>query len=252
MRYKLTISYDGSDFYGFQRQRGLISVQQCLEEALSTKLNAPVTTVCAGRTDAGVHALGQVVHFDSNQILPADFGFRLNPLLPESIAVLSCEQVPDTFHARFSAKKKTYRYDIYMSKIHAPLKRRYAHICVYDLNVENMKKACACLAGEHDFRSFALAESVRGKSTVRTIYDIHIEEGEGGKLLSLFVTGNGFLHNMVRAIVGTLFEVGRGKLSVEGFRRVIESKDRGRAGTSAPGHALFLTDVGYPADIFLP
>ena len=204
MRYKLTISYDGSDFYGFQRQRGLISVQQCLEEALSTKLNAPVTTVCAGRTDAGVHALGQVVHFDSNQILPADFGFRLNPLLPESIAVLSCKQVPDTFHARFSAKKKTYRYDIYMSKIHAPLKRRYAHICVYDLNVENMKKACACLAGEHDFRSFALAESVRGKSTVRTIYDIHIEEGEGGKLLSLFVTGNGFLHNMVRAIAGTL------------------------------------------------
>ena len=224
MRYKLTISYDGSDFYGFQRQRGLISVQQCLEEALSTKLNAPVTTVCAGRTDAGVHALGQVVHFDSNQILPADFGFRLNPLLPESIAVLSCKQVPDTFHARFSAKKKTYRYDIFMSKIHAPLKRRYAHICVYDLNVENMKKACACLAGEHDFRSFALAESVRGKSTVRTIYDIHIEEGEGGKLLSLFVTGNGFLHNMVRAIAGTLIDVGRGRFSPEDMQSILEKE----------------------------
>ena len=230
MRYKLTISYDGSDFYGFQRQRGLISVQQFLEEALSTKLNAPVTTVCAGRTDAGVHALGQVVHFDSNQILPADFGFRLNPLLPESIAVLSCKQVPDTFHARFSAKKKTYRYDIYMSKIHAPLKRRYAHICVYDLNVENMKKACACLAGEHDFRSFALAESVRGKSTVRTIYDIHIEEGEGGKLLSLFVTGNGFLHNMVRAIAGTLIDVGRGRFSPEDMQSILQSCDRLRAG----------------------
>lgn len=245
MRYKLTISYDGSDFYGFQRQRGLISVQQCLEEALSTKLNAPVNTVCAGRTDAGVHALGQVVHFDSNQILPADFGFRLNPLLPESIAVLSCKQVPDTFHARFSAKKKTYRYDIYMSKIHAPLKRRYAHICVYDLNVENMKKACSCLAGEHDFRSFALAESVKGKSTVRTIYDIHIEEGEGGKLLSLFVTGNGFLHNMVRAIAGTLIDVGRGRFSPEDMQSILESRDRRRAGKTVEGCGLFLVSVEY-------
>ena len=245
MRYKLTISYDGSDFYGFQRQRGLISVQQCLEEALSTKLNAPVTTVCAGRTDAGVHALGQVVHFDSNQILPADFGFRLNPLLPESIAVLSCKQVSDDFHARFSVKKKTYRYDIYMSKIHAPLKRRYAHICVYDLNVENMKKACACLAGEHDFRSFALAESVRGKSTVRTIYDIHIEEGEGGKLLSLFVTGNGFLHNMVRAIAGTLIDVGRGRFSPEDMQSILESRDRRRAGKTVEGCGLFLVSVEY-------
>lgn len=245
MRYKLTISYDGSDFYGFQRQRGLISVQQCLEEALSTKLNAPVTTVCAGRTDAGVHALGQVVHFDSNQILPADFGFRLNPLLPESIAVLSCKQVSDDFHARFSAKKKTYRYDIYMSKIHVPLKRRYAHICVYDLNVENMKKACACLAGEHDFRSFALAESVRGKSTVRTIYDIHVEEGEGGKLLSLFVTGNGFLHNMVRAIAGTLIDVGRGRFSPEDMQSILESRDRRRAGKTVEGCGLFLVSVEY-------
>lgn len=245
MRYKLTISYDGSDFYGFQRQRGLISVQQCLEEALSTKLNAPVTTVCAGRTDAGVHALGQVVHFDSNQILPADFGFRLNPLLPESIAVLSSKQVPDTFHARFSAKKKTYRYDIYLSKIHAPLKRRYAHICVYDLNVENMKKACACLAGEHDFRSFALAESVRGKSTVRTIYDIHIEEGEGGKLLSLFVTGNGFLHNMVRTIAGTLIDVGRGRFSPEDMQSILQSRDRRRAGKTVEGCGLFLVSVEY-------
>ena len=245
MRYKLTISYDGSDFYGFQRQRGLISVQQCLEEALSTKLNAPVTTVCAGRTDAGVHALGQVVHFDSNQILPADFGFRLNPLLPESIAVLSCKQVPDTFHARFSAKKKTYRYDIYLSKIHAPLMRRYAHICVYDLNVENMKKACSCLAGEHDFRSFALAESVRGKSTVRTIYDIHIEEGEDGKLLSLFVTGNGFLHNMVRAIAGTLIDVGRGRFSPEDMQSILESRDRRRAGKTVEGCGLFLVSVEY-------
>ncbi len=245
MRYKLTISYDGSDFYGFQRQRGLISVQQCLEEALSTKLNAPVTTVCAGRTDAGVHALGQVVHFDSNQILPADFGFRLNPLLPESIAVLSCEAAPEGFHARFSAKKKTYRYDIYLSKIHAPLKRRYAHVCVYDVDVNEMKKACEYLVGEHDFRSFALAESVRGKSTVRTIYDIHIEEGEGGKLLSIFVTGNGFLHNMVRAIAGTLIDIGRGRFSSSDMPAILNSKDRRRAGKTVEGNGLFLVSVEY-------
>ena len=245
MRYKLTISYDGGDFYGFQRQRGLISVQQCLEEALSTKLNAPVATVCAGRTDAGVHALGQVVHFDCDADLPADFGFRLNPLLPESIAVLSCEAAPEGFHARFSAKKKTYRYDIYLSKIHAPLKRRYAHVCVYDVDVNEMKKACEYLVGEHDFRSFALAESVRGKSTVRTIYDIHIEEGEGGKLLSIFVTGNGFLHNMVRAIAGTLIDIGRGRFSSSDMPAILNSKDRRRAGKTVEGNGLFLVSVEY-------
>lgn len=245
MRYKLTICYDGSDFYGFQRQRGLISVQECLESALSTKLNTPISTVCAGRTDAGVHALGQVVHFDYDGELPADFGFRLNPLLPESIAVLSCEPAAAGFHARFSAKRKTYRYDIYLSKLHAPLKRRYAHICVYDLNVENMRKACACLVGEHDFRSFALAESVRGKSTVRTIFDIRLEESEGGKLLSLYVTGDGFLHNMVRAIAGTLIDVGRGRFSPDDMKSILESKDRRRAGKTVEGCGLFLVNVEY-------
>ncbi len=245
MRYKLTICYDGSDFYGFQRQRGLISVQECLESALSTKLNTPISTVCAGRTDAGVHALGQVVHFDYDGELPADFGFRLNPLLPESIAVLSCEPAAAGFHARFSAKRKTYRYDIYLSKLHAPLKRRYAHICVYDLNVENMRKACACLVGEHDFRSFALAESVRGKSTVRTIFDIRLEESEGGKLLSLYVTGDGFLHNMVRAIAGTLIDVGRGRFSPQDMQTILESKDRRRAGKTVEGCGLFLMNVEY-------
>lgn len=245
MRYKLTLCYDGGDFYGFQRQRGLISVQECLETALSTKLNMPISTVCAGRTDAGVHALGQVVHFDYDGELPADLGFRLNPLLPESIAVLSCERVPESFHARFSAKRKTYRYDICLSKLHAPLKRRYAHICVYDLNVENMKKACACLLGMHDFRSFALAESVRGKSTVRTIFDIHLEESEEGKMLSLFVTGDGFLHNMVRAIAGTLIDVGRGRFSPDDMKSILESKDRRRAGKTVEGCGLFLVNVEY-------
>ena len=245
MRYKLTLCYDGGDFYGFQRQRGLISVQECLETALSTKLNMPISTVCAGRTDAGVHALGQVVHFDYDGELPADLGFRLNPLLPESIAVLSCERVPESFHARFSAKRKTYRYDICLSKLHAPLKRRYAHICVYDLNVENMKKACACLLGMHDFRSFALAESVRGKSTVRTIFDIRLEESEEGKMLSLFVTGDGFLHNMVRAIAGTLIDVGRGRFSPDDMKSILESKDRRRAGKTVEGCGLFLVNVEY-------
>ena len=245
MRYKLTLCYDGGDFYGFQRQRGLISVQECLETALSTKLNMPISTVCAGRTDAGVHALGQVVHFDYDGELPADLGFRLNPLLPESIAVLSCERVPESFHARFSAKRKTYRYDICLSKLHAPLKRRYAHICVYDLNVENMKKACACLLGMHDFRSFALAESVRGKSTVRTIFDIHLQESEEGKMLSLFVTGDGFLHNMVRAIAGTLIDVGRGRFSPDDMKSILESKDRRRAGKTVEGCGLFLVNVEY-------
>ena len=246
MRYALVIEYDGTNYHGFQRQDGLPSVQQALEDALSLKLQQGITVIASGRTDAGVHASGQVVHFDCNvDIDCSDFGWRMNPLLPTDIAIKKCVKVDENFHARFGAKKKTYVYKVYLSKIHAPLKRRYAHICVYDLNVENMKKACACLAGEHDFRSFALAESVRGKSTVRTIYDIHIEESEGGRLLSLYVTGDGFLHNMVRAIAGTLIDIGRGRFSPEDMQDILDSKDRRRAGKTVEGCGLFLVSVEY-------
>ena len=244
-RIVLTVEYDGTRYAGWQRQENAVTVQQLIEENLFKVTGERCVLQGSGRTDSGVHALGQVVHFDHDGELPADFNFRINPLLPESIAVLSCERVPDSFHARFSAKRKTYRYDIYLSKIHAPLKRRYAHICVYELNVENMKKACACLVGEHDFRSFALAESVRGKSTVRTIYDIHIEESEGGRLLSLYVTGDGFLHNMVRAIAGTLIDIGRGRFSPEDMQDILDGKDRRRAGKTVEGCGLFLVSVEY-------
>ena len=244
MRYKMVLQYDGGDFNGFQRQRSHPSVQQCVEEALALKLQHPVTVVAAGRTDAGVHALGQVIHFDTDKVLPADFGYRINALLPDSIAALSCEQVEDNFSARFCAKYKTYRYDICISKIHVPFLRKYAHICVYDLDIDAMKKACAYLLGEHDFRSFALSESVKDKNTVRTIYDIRLEE-RNDNILSLYITGNGFLHNMVRSIAGTLIDIGRGRFCIEDMPEIIDAKDRRRAGKTVSGCGLYLVEVIY-------
>ncbi len=240
----MVLQYDGGDFNGFQRQRSHPSVQQAVEEAISLKLQRPVTVVAAGRTDAGVHALGQVIHFDSDSLLPTDFHYRINSLLPDSIAALSCERVDDDFNARFSAKRKTYRYDICMSKIHAPLMRRYCHICVYDLDLDAMRAACAYLVGEHDFRSFALSESVKEKNTVRTVYDAHIEERDNS-IISFYITGNGFLHNMVRSIVGTLIDIGRGRFSLGDMPCIIDAKDRRRAGKTVSGCGLYLVSVEY-------
>lgn len=244
MRYKMVLQYDGGDFNGFQRQRSHPSVQQAVEEAISLKLQRPVTIVAAGRTDAGVHALGQVIHFDSDGPLPADFHYRINSLLPDSIAALSCEPAPDNFSARFSAVRKTYRYDICLSKIHVPLLRRYCHICVYDLDIDSMRKACAYLIGEHDFRSFALSDSVKDKNTVRAVYDAHIEERDNN-IISFYITGNGFLHNMVRSVAGTLIDIGRGRFSYLDMPNIIAAADRRRAGKTVSGCGLYLVSVEY-------
>ena len=244
-RYALVIEYDGTNYYGFQRQQGLPSVQQALEEALSLKLQHGVTVIASGRTDAGVHARGQVVHFDSNvEIDCSDFGWRMNPLLPTDIAIKKCVKVDENFHARFGAKKKTYVYRVYLSKIHSPLKQKYNHVCFYDLDVPLMQKACDYFVGEHDFRSFMLS-GAQVRTTVRTIYDMHIEVSEEGRQLDFYYTGNGFLHNMVRAMVGTLLSVGNGRYSIADLHRILDAKDRCKAGTSMPAHALYLSEIRY-------
>lgn len=244
-RYALVIEYDGTNYHGFQRQQGLPSIQQALEEALSLKLQHGVTVIASGRTDAGVHARGQVVHFDSNvEIDCSDFGWRMNPLLPTDIAIKKCVKVDENFHARFGAKKKTYVYRVYLSKIHSPLKQKYNHVCFYDLDVPLMQKACDYFVGEHDFRSFMLS-GAQVRTTVRTIYDMHIEVSEEGRQLDFYYTGNGFLHNMVRAITGTLIDLGRGRFALEQIPEIIKSRKRSDAGKTLEGCGLYLEKVYY-------
>ena len=246
MRYLLTISYDGSDFYGFQRQNDLVTIQGELEKALHTILQEGIQIVASGRTDAGVHALGQVAHFDTaKEIKDLDkFVYSLNSLLPKSIDVLSIEKKDDEFHARYSAKEKTYIYKIYLSKTNEPLKRKYFHICSYALDVDKMKQAIKAIIGEHDFKSFCV-ENPQIKTTIREIYDAHIDVLDCGKELDIVITGNGFLHNMVRSIAGTLVDVGRGRFEVEDMKKILEAKNHQRAGKTLDGWGLYLYKVKY-------
>lgn len=251
-RYMITLCYDGADFNGFQRQKNLRTVQEEVETALRVKLQEPIVLTASGRTDAGVHALAQTAHFDcAKPFDPQDFGYAVNTLLPHSIAITSCVRVADDFHARFDASRKTYRYRVYFSKIHAPLHRKYFHVCFYDVDVQKMRAACPYFVGEHDFRSFMLSGAAV-KTTVRTIYDLHIEQNEDGRQIDIVVTGNGFLHNMVRSIAGTLIDVGRGRFAAEEVPDIIAACDHARAGKTLEGCGLYLQSVQYDRDIFTP
>ncbi|MDE5654818.1 MAG: tRNA pseudouridine(38-40) synthase TruA [Clostridia bacterium] len=242
-RYKLTVCYDGSDYYGFQRQNGLPTVQQKLEEALSTRFQQPISVHPSGRTDAGVHAIAQVVHFDvDSEIKTSSFGYSINTLLPKDIAVTLCEKVSQDFHAQFGAKRKTYLYKICLCKIHSPLKRKYFHICFYDLDIAKMQDACKYFVGEHDFRAFMLANDEK-ENTVRTIYNLSVEKFDDE--IHIRVTGNGFLHNMVRIIAGTLVDVGRGRISPQDIEKIIASKRHVGTGKTLDSQGLYLESVEY-------
>lgn len=250
MRYLITISYDGSDFYGFQRQNDLVTIQGEIEKALHTILQEDVQIVASGRTDAGVHALGQVAHFDTQkEIKDLDkFVYSLNSLLPKSIDILKIEPKDDDFHARYSVKKKTYIYKIYLSKTNEPLKRKYFHICSYPLDISKMEMAIKTIIGEHDFKAFCV-ENPQIKSTIREIYDAHIETLDNGKEIDIVITGSGFLHNMVRSIAGTLVDIGRGRFEVDDMARILESKNHQKAGKTLDGCGLYLYKVEYDAQI---
>ena len=242
-RYKLTVCYDGGDYYGFQRQNALPTVQQKLEEALSTRFQQSISVHPSGRTDAGVHAIAQVVHFDvDSEIKTSSFGYSINTLLPKDIAITSCEKVSDDFHAQFGAKRKTYLYKICLCKIHSPLKRKYFHVCFYDLDIVKMQDACKYFVGEHDFRAFMLANDEK-ENTVRTIYNLSVEKFDDE--VHIRVTGNGFLHNMVRIIAGTLVDVGRGRLVPQDVQKIIASKRHVGTGKTLDPQGLYLESVEY-------
>jgi tRNA pseudouridine38-40 synthase len=243
-RYKCVISYDGSGFSGYQVQPNKRTVQSVVEAVL-TKMHkgTPVKVSGSGRTDAGVHAKGQVIHFDSPLLIPADKWERaLNSMLPEDISVLSVVLVPEFFHARFDAIGKEYQYVLYLSQKRDPFQRKFAYQYPYPLNLKAMEQASKFFFGTHDFTSFCAAKT-EVEDKVRTIESIDfIRKDES--LIIRFV-GNGFLYNMVRILVGTLLEVGSGERTPEDIPIILAHKDRRLAGKTAPPHGLYLWEVFY-------
>lgn len=243
-RIKCIVSYDGTGFSGYQVQPGKRTVQGELEKAIE-KLNKgkSIRVSASGRTDAGVHARGQVIHFDTTlEIEPARWLIALNSLLPDEIAVHSVDIARPDFHARFDAVGKEYRYFLLPSKHRDPFQRNYAHQFQYELDLDAMREAAMKLLGTHDFTSFCSAKT-EVEDRVRTLKKIDFFE-ENGLLVFRFI-GDGFLYNMVRILVGTLLEVGTGRRAADSMLQLLEDQDRTKAGKTAPGHGLYLWKVFY-------
>jgi len=242
-RIHLIVEYDGTNYAGWQRQINAIAVQQVLEEAISKLTREHIVITGSSRTDAGVHALGQNVHFDTESRIPGDkFAFALNTMLPRDIRIRMSEDISPDFHARFSTKGKRYRYQMYDAPHAGALNRNtHAHV-IYPLDEVRMDKAAKSLIGTHDFGAFAASGSIV-KDTVRTIWRADVTRS--GNDITLIVEGNGFLYNMVRIIAGTLIGIGTGKVSPDAFTRAIETGDRLDLGVTAPAHGLTLMEVFY-------
>lgn len=240
------ISYDGTDYAGFQRQPKGKTIQGELEQALSTLCNESVAIHGSGRTDAGVHALGQVIHFSTRlQIEMEKWPLAIRKFLPKDIIVKRAFAVDEDFHARYDAIAKTYQYRIDRGTVPNILWQRYSYHYPYTVDVALIRRAIPYLVGTHDFSTFCASGSDK-EDKVRTIYDITVEEE--GDLLLLQFYGNGFLYKMVRILVATLLQVGAGKLPADSIPDIIESKDRHLARLTAPAHGLILMKVDYPPE----
>jgi tRNA pseudouridine38-40 synthase len=240
---KLTLAYDGTDFHGWQRQPGLRTVQECLEEALERLTGARPATTASGRTDAGVHALGQVVAFlTAARHSTETFVRALNAVLPLDLRVLAAAEAPQAFHATLDARSKRYRYVIDNGPVASPFELRYSWRVRRRLDVAAMARAGRLLLGRHDFHSFETDWPNR-TSSVRTILDLTVERA--GPLVTIEVEADGFLYNMVRAIAGTLVLVGTGKRPEAWVSEVLAAESRAAAGPTAPAKGLFLVNVAY-------
>ena len=240
---KLTIEYDGKDFNGWQKQPTKLNIQGEIERAIKEITGEEVDLIASGRTDAGVHSLGQVANFKTNSTLPIDkFPVAINSKLKKSIRIQKAEEVEERFHSRYNCKQKTYRYIIDNTDEGSAIYRNLEYYIPIKLDVDKMRKAIKYFEGEHDFKGFK-ASGTSSKSSVRTIYKTNIEKIDGKIIIEL--TGNGFLYNMVRIISGTLVDVGMGKIEPEEIKDIIASKDRKRAGNTLPPHALYLVKVEY-------
>jgi tRNA pseudouridine38-40 synthase len=241
---KLTIEYDGTNYQGWQVQPKGSTIQGVLQERLFSLTGEKIHLMGSGRTDAGVHALGQVAHFKTKSPLDAQTLQRaLNSLLPSDIVIQGVVEVDEGFHARRSSKSKVYEYWILNRNLRSAFHKGYAWHIPQKLNLKELKKATHQLVGEHDFASFQSVGSPQ-KTTIRKVNRAEWKRDRDG-LLRFEIEANGFLKQMVRAIVGTLVEVGKGKMSSEEFQRILDSKDRKKAGPTAPPHGLFLKEVKY-------
>jgi len=243
-KFKLVIEYDGTAYHGWQRQATDRSIQGEIENVLAVMTRREISLAASGRTDAGVHALGQVAHFACKTTLtPVEFLRGLNSLLPSDIVIRSCEAVAAEFHARYDARRKTYQYRILNRPVPSAVDHRFVWHLRRELDLESMQAAAAHVAGQHDFKAFEGAGSPRS-STVRTIFRVELTRKDNDYLI-FEIEGDGFLRYMVRNIVGTLVEVGRAKLTPAEFGNILESKDRELAGATAPPQGLFLLRVEY-------
>lgn len=262
---KLILSYDGSDFFGWQLQPNKRTIQGVVEGALKIILAADVRIYGSGRTDAGVHALGQVANFRTESRIELSGLMRgLNSLLPKDVRVLGLNEVPEEFDSRRWAKSRIYRYIIVKCEVALPFARNYVWHITNDLDIEAMKRAGSVFLGTHDFSSFAGSEEATGRrdrgekgrysgSKIREVLNFSIRDGVGSQgltpleFIEITIEANAFLRHMVRNIVGTIIEIGRGKRDADGIIEILEVKDRSKAGATAPPFGLYLMEVKYPS-----
>lgn len=243
MRYKVTISYDGRNYAGFQSQKNALAIQDVIEKALFRIFSEKIRIVMSSRTDAGVHAKGQVFHFDSDK--KKDLGklkYSINSLLPDDIHVNKVESVPDTFHARYSVKKKTYEYFINIGEYDVFLKG-YAYQCFYKLDIDKMRQGAKLFLGEHDFSSFNTSSLKEYPNQIRNISEFKITQNKN--ILKITVTSTGFLRNMVRIMVGTLIDVGRGLKSVDDIKDMLKHPNKSTRRYNADPNGLYLKKIFY-------
>ena len=242
-RIKLTVAYDGTNYHGWQVQPNADTIEGELNKAISELTGEQIEVIGASRTDAGVHALGNVAVFDTESRIPGEkISYALNQRLPDDIIIQKSEEVDRDFHPRYQECRKTYEYTILNRRFPLPEYRNTAHFDYGNLDIEAMKKACKAFIGEHDFAAFK-SSGTSSKSSVRTIYNAEVVENNGRIIIKL--TGNGFLYNMVRIISGTLLEVGQGTIKPEEIEKIIQEKDRKKAGKTLPPQGLYLVKVEY-------
>ena len=248
MRYVLKIAYDGTTYAGWQRQKNALTVQEALEEALKAALGVSVKITGSGRTDAGVHAAGQICHFDSEEItVPAErLPDCINRFLPADIRAIDGWQGKEDFDSNRSAKRKTYCYSLYVSRREMPLKERFSVRVEHAAALDELQKAAKLFEGEHDFKAFCASGSAV-KTTVRTVYEVRVEESEsfGSRDIKIYVTGNGFLYNMVRTMTGELLDLASGKRTADTLLLAYQTRDRELLGKTMPAKGLTLLQVEY-------
>ena len=252
-RYALLVAYDGTNYGGWQIQKNAVTVQEKLEAAVGSLTGKKTAVVASGRTDSGVHAAGQVCSFDGEITIPPEkVADALNIILPCDISVIKSVEVPFDFDVNRSAKKKTYRYSLYFASRRNPLKDRYSVHVKGAPDIAKLRHIAGLFEGEHDFKAYCQSGS-DVKTTVRRIYSVRVEcsETEAGTEVGIFVTGGGFLYNMVRTMVGTMLYFAAGSLTEEDVRRSIETGDRTAVGKTMPANGLTLLNVEYGSEIFL-